>query len=53
MARGEIRPDVDIGVVLDQLYAPIYYRLMLRHEPLADDLAEVLVRTTLDGITLA
>ncbi len=48
--RGEIRPDVDIPVVLDQLYGPIYYRLLVHHEPLDDGLADVLVSTTLDGI---
>ncbi len=48
--RGEIRPDVDIPVVLDQLYGPIYYRLLLHHEPLEADLADVLVSTTLEGI---
>jgi AcrR family transcriptional regulator len=48
--RDEIRVDVDIPSVLDQLYGPIYYRLLLGHEPLDDRLAEVLVRTTLDGI---
>ena len=49
--RGEVRSDIDIPVVMDELYAPVYYRLMLRHEPLDDDLAARLVRTTLDGIT--
>jgi AcrR family transcriptional regulator len=48
--RGEIRADSDIPVVLDQLYGPLYYRVTMRHEPLADGLAETLVRTVLDGI---
>jgi len=48
--RGEIRPDTDIPVVLDQLYAPLYYRITMQHEPLAADLADSLVRTVLDGI---
>jgi AcrR family transcriptional regulator len=51
VARGDVRSDIDIPVVMDQLYAPVYYRLMLGHEPLDDGLAVVLVRTTLDGIT--
>ena len=37
-------------MVLDQLYGPIYYRLLLRHEPLDAGLADVLVSTTLEGI---
>jgi len=48
--RGEIREDTDIAVVLDQLYAPLYYRLTMGHEPLTADLADRLVRTVLDGI---
>jgi AcrR family transcriptional regulator len=50
--RGEIRPDTDIPVVLDQLYAPIYYRLTMGHEPLSAALADTLVATVLDGIRL-
>ena len=48
--RGEIRPDLDLELVMDQLYAPIYYRLLLGHEVLARGLAEQLVRTTLEGV---
>jgi len=48
--RGEIRADTDIPVVLDQLYAPLYYRLTMQHEPLTADLADKLVHTLLDGI---
>jgi AcrR family transcriptional regulator len=48
--RGEIRGDVDIQVLLDQIYAPIYFRLTMRHQPLEDSLAETLVRTVLDGV---
>ncbi len=50
--RGEIATDVDIPVVLDQLYAPLYYRITMQHEPLTADLADTLVRTVLDGIRL-
>jgi AcrR family transcriptional regulator len=48
--RGEIRPDTDVPVVMDQLYAPLYYRITMQHEPLAADLADTLVRNLLDGI---
>jgi AcrR family transcriptional regulator len=48
--RGEIRADVDMPVLMDQLYAPLYYRLTMQHEPLDRGLAEVLVRTALDGV---
>ena len=48
--RSQIRPDVDIPTVMDALYAPLYWRLMMRHQPLDDDLAGELVRNTLDGV---
>jgi hypothetical protein len=48
--RGEIRPDVDIPALMDQLFAPIYYRLIMRHEPLDENLAGTVVRTLLDGV---
>ena len=47
--RGEIRSDLDLEVVLDQLYAPVYYRLAMGHAPLDDDLAERLVQGVLEG----
>jgi AcrR family transcriptional regulator len=50
MASGEIRPDIDIEVALDQLYAPVYHRLFFAHEPLDDGLADRLVTQTLAGL---
>ena len=48
--RGEVTPDVDIQALLDQIYAPSYFRLTMRHQPLAETLAQTLVRTVLDGV---
>jgi AcrR family transcriptional regulator len=50
IARGEIHSDCNIPAVLDQLYAPIYYRLMMRHEPLDVGLADTVIAIVLDGI---
>ncbi len=50
--RGELRPDLDLGVVLDQLYGPLYYRLIFGHEPLPPTLAHTIVRQLLAGIEL-
>lgn len=36
---GEVRPDIDIEVSLDVLYAPIYFRLIYEHLPLDEDFA--------------
>ena len=51
--RGQIRPDVDVPTLMDQLYAPLYWRLMMRHAPLTDDFAEMIVRNILDGVRSA
>ena len=36
MARGEIRSGVDMETVLDMLYAPVFYRLLVGHLPLTE-----------------
>jgi AcrR family transcriptional regulator len=50
IAAGEIRPDVDVAVVSDQLFAPIYHRLIFGHEPLNDELADQLVDQAMYGL---
>ena len=52
-AAGHLRPDFDPTTVLDQIYGPIYLRLLLGHAPLSDDLAATLVRTILSGVLVA
>ena len=39
IATGELRPGLDIEVVLDLLFAPVYYRLLFGHETLNADFA--------------
>lgn len=48
--RGELRPDIDVATVMDQLYGPVYYRLTMGHEALTTGLAVTLVTSLLDGI---
>ncbi|WP_407563045.1 TetR-like C-terminal domain-containing protein [Streptomyces sp. 184] len=48
--RGELRPDTDVAAAVDQLFAPVYHRLLFRHRPLDGDLAATLVRQLLDGL---
>jgi hypothetical protein len=50
--RGELHPGTDIEAAVDQLYAPVYYRLLLGHEPLHDALAAALVGQLLDGLRI-
>ena len=33
-AAGEVRPGVNMETVLDMLYAPVFYRLLVGHQPL-------------------
>jgi AcrR family transcriptional regulator len=49
-AAGKVRADLDPTQVLDQIYGPIYLRLLIGHAPLTDDLAATLVRTILSGV---
>jgi hypothetical protein len=35
---------------MDELYGPIYFRLITRYEPLSDEFAQELVRNTLEGV---
>lgn len=48
--RGEVRPDVDVALLLDQLYGPIYYRLVAGHGPLSDQFVRELVTNVLNGV---
>ncbi|WP_052359986.1 TetR/AcrR family transcriptional regulator [Solidesulfovibrio alcoholivorans] len=36
IASGEIRADADLELAVDALYAPIFHRMLLRHQPLDD-----------------
>lgn len=47
---GEIRPDIDVGVASDQLFAPVYHRLFFGHEPLDDGLTDLIVDHALAGL---
>jgi AcrR family transcriptional regulator len=50
IATGQIRPDIDVSLTLDQLFAPLYYRLFFGHEPLTEDFARRLVAQVMTAI---
>ena len=50
MANGELRDDLDPELLMDMLYAPLYYRLIFGHAPLPPDLGASLVHQLLVGI---
>ncbi len=48
--RGELRPDIDIGLTHEMLFGAVYYRLFLSGEPLDRKLAERIVDALLPGL---
>jgi AcrR family transcriptional regulator len=51
--REGLRPDIDHGVLIDQVAGPVYYRILITGAPVGWDYAEGLVDAVLDGAFLA
>ena len=49
--RGELKEGIDAEIVIDALYSPLFYRLLLKHQPLTDELVDELVDVVMKGIT--
>jgi AcrR family transcriptional regulator len=47
--RGELRKDVDMDLLLDSLYGPIYMRFLIRHDKLTPDFVDRLCKLVLAG----
>jgi AcrR family transcriptional regulator len=47
---GQIRADVDIAAAVEALYAPLYYRMLLRTGPLSADHVRAVLDVTLRGL---
>jgi AcrR family transcriptional regulator len=47
--RGELRDDVDLDLLLDALYGPIYMRFLIRHDHLTNQFVEQLCELVLGG----
>jgi AcrR family transcriptional regulator len=50
IAHRELRADLDVAATLDLVFAPIYYRLLLGHEPLDEGFARRYIDHVLEGI---
>lgn len=48
--RGELRADVDAEVAIDALYSPLFYRLLLKHQPLTNKFVNELVDVVMNGL---
>jgi AcrR family transcriptional regulator len=50
--RGvSLRDDVDLDLVLDMLYGPLYYRLLIKHAPLSEAFTDALADFVLAGVS--
>lgn len=49
-ARGELRAGLDLDLVVDAIYGPVLYRLLVAHAPLDDLFIEELVNQLMSGI---
>ncbi|MFI9486044.1 TetR/AcrR family transcriptional regulator [Promicromonospora sp. NPDC052451] len=47
---GQVRDDVDVQVVVDQLWGAVYHRLLIPDEPVTESFADALVTNILLGI---
>jgi AcrR family transcriptional regulator len=47
--RGELRKNIDLDLLLDSLYGPIYMRFLIRHDKLTPDFVDHLCELVLGG----
>lgn len=48
--RGQLRRDLELEAVVDQLWGACLYRLLMGHQPLTDEFARHLVRNLIAGL---
>lgn len=48
--HGQIRPDVEVQSLVDQLWGAVYHRLLIPDEPVTDTFAIALVSNLFDGV---
>jgi hypothetical protein len=48
--RGELPRGIDLDLVLDSLYGPIYMRFLIRHDKLTEQFADNLCALVLNGL---
>ncbi len=49
-ALGQLRADIDVQVIVDQLWGAIYHRLLIPDEPVNQDFVTSLIGNLFDGI---
>jgi AcrR family transcriptional regulator len=48
--RGELRSDLDLEIAIDALYGPIYYRLLVVHQPITVEYTDTVVNEVFAGL---
>lgn len=51
ISEGSIRKDLDVQVVTELLYAPLYFRLLFQSGPLDAKATDAVLQTVLEGLT--
>jgi AcrR family transcriptional regulator len=51
IGRGELPEDLDMDVMLDSLYGPIYMRFLIRHDHLTEAFVDQICAMVVDGIS--
>lgn len=52
ITRGELPADIDLQLLFDLLYSPLYFRLLVRHQPLNEEFVVRIVDAVLSGLSL-
>ncbi len=50
--RGELKEAIDAEIAIDALYSPLFYRLLLKHQPLTENFVDQLVDLVMKGLTV-
>jgi len=51
LARGEIIPPLDLEALLDMIYGPVFFRLLVGHRPVSPEFGDAIVETALRAVT--
>jgi AcrR family transcriptional regulator len=52
VTRGELRQGIDAEVAIDALYSPLFYRLLLKHQPLTNEFVDQLLDLVMKGLAV-
>lgn len=50
VTRGQLKADLDIGITIDLLYGPIFYRLLITGDELDEAFVKYLITSAFEGI---